>query len=268
MKMKKIVTLILAFALVAALSIGATVAFLTASDEEVNTFTVGNVKIDLIESQYHRTNAGVSSEASQTKEEPLSGGYLWAPKVQMEGTPENTPNKAVGGEQYTGEYFSDAQIEEDAKTYKDGYFAEHAANMVPGDNVRKCPYVKNTGKNPAYIRVRALVPADFDAIANSSQYTQTAINQKEVKFVRQDNVKIDGIAYNQYTFTYVDPLQPNALTFWNVWGNITIDQGVTNEQLAAVPVDHQKVIFQADAIQSEGFATAEDAFAAFDAAAK
>lgn len=48
-KMKKVLLMCTAYALVAAIAIGATLAFFTDRDSEVNTFTVGDVKIDLTE---------------------------------------------------------------------------------------------------------------------------------------------------------------------------------------------------------------------------
>ena len=65
-----------------------------------------------------------------------------------------------------------------------------------------------------------------------------------------------------YDFTYVKPVKPGELTFWNVWGNIAINKEATAEQLKNV--DSFNVIIEADAIQAEGFANATEAFAAFD----
>lgn len=269
---KKIFALCLVIALAATAIIGGTLAFFTDTDEETNTFTVGNVKIDLIESQYHRVNAGKGDVGNV--EEPLLGGYLWASNVTLEGTPENTPNYTTSDETWDGKYFSDAQIEADAATYKNGYFAEHN-NMMPGSNVRKNPYVKNTGHNDAYIRVRVLIPVSlFNVIDNGPSYwTSTAMNEGEVtsKAVTIYNtdptavpqVKRGDIMYYEYDFTYTDALKPGELTFWNVWGNIAINKDATEEQLGQV--ESFDVIFEADAIQAAGFATAADAFAAFDA---
>ena len=49
MKMKKVLALVLALCLAMAMGVGATLAYLTATDNKVNTFTVGNVAIDLTE---------------------------------------------------------------------------------------------------------------------------------------------------------------------------------------------------------------------------
>ena len=271
---KKITAIFLCIALVAIAVVGASLAYFTDTKAAKNTFTVGNVKIELLESQYHRVNAGKGNAIGQT--EPLMGGYLWAANVDMQGTPENTPNYVTSGEVWDGQYFSDAQIEADAATYKDGYFAEHSQNMVPGANVRKNPYVKNTGASDAYIRIRTLIPVSlFDVIDNGPSYwTTTAMNEGQVTSnavntyntsgataVKQ--VERDGIMYYEYDFTFVKAVKPGELTFWNVWGNIAINKDATAEDLANV--ESFDVIFEADAIQADGFADAAAAFAAFDA---
>lgn len=271
---KKLTAIFLCVALVAIAIVGASLAYFTDTDSAKNTFTVGNVKIQLLESQYHRVNAGRGNAVGQT--EPLMGGYLWAADVDMQGTPDNTPNYVTSGEVWNGQYFSDAQIEADAAAYKDGYFAEHSQSMVPGANVRKNPYVKNTGTNDAYIRIRTLIPVSlFDVIDNGPSYwTTTAMSEGQVTSnavntyntagataVKQ--VERDGIMYYEYDFTFVKPVKAGELTFWNVWGNIAINKDATAEDLANV--ESFDVIFEADAIQADGFADAAAAFAAFDA---
>ena len=53
MKMKKVLALVLALCLAMAIGVGATVAYLTfVTEEKVNTFTVGNVTIELTEPQW------------------------------------------------------------------------------------------------------------------------------------------------------------------------------------------------------------------------
>ena len=47
--MKKVIAWILTLAMVAAVSIGATLAYLTSTDEDVNVMALGNVKIDQLE---------------------------------------------------------------------------------------------------------------------------------------------------------------------------------------------------------------------------
>ena len=70
-------------------------------------------------------------------------------------------------------------------------------------------------------------------------------------------IKADGYG------DFVKPVKAGELTFWNVWGNIAINKDATAEDLANV--ESFDVLFEADAIQAEGFADAAAAFAAFDA---
>ena len=247
---------------IAALVLSAgTLAYFTDTDEETNTFTIGNVKIDLIESQIHRANPG--------------SGALNTPGITRDGTADNTSGIKNGTETaYTSGYVSDATIKADADTYKTtgGYYETNAKNMVPGSNVRKAPYVINTGKNDAYIRVRVLIPKTLFTIIDNgpSMWTTTAMNEGEVSsnavdyYLSHSNtadestvVTREGVDYYEFDFTYTDAIKPEEMTFWNVWGNIAIDKNATSADLA-------NVICEADAIQADGFANATAAFEAFD----
>lgn len=281
---KKLLAIGLAVAVLAVTIVGMSIAYFTDTDNETNTFTVGNVDIELIESQYHRVNAGKGNATDM--EEPIIGGYLWAADVELLGNTSNTPD-AENGTTGTWTYFSDEQIKEDAAHYKDqgGYFDTHSNLMVPGANVRKNPYVINTGDNDAYVRVRVLIPVSLFAIIDKgpSYWTTTAMNEgkvvsEAVNYYLTDEgyaafmdgtadeyivVRDDGIRYYEFDFTYTYKLEPKAMTFWNCWGNIAIDKDATADDL--VQVESFDVIFEADAIQAQGFATYADAFAAFDA---
>lgn len=278
MKRKSFVLALTAAMMAAALVVGGTLAYFTDTDQEINTFTVGNVDIELIESQYHRTNAGKGNATDLT--EPLTGGYLWAANVDLQGTPNNTDAKDGTTGNHT--YFSDKQIKDDAKTYKKDYFAEHSTNMVPGSNVRKNPYVVNTGKNDAYVRVNAYVPVKLFALLDKgpSMWTTTAMNEGKVvsKAVDAYNantesfldgnakdyiVNYKGVDCYKFDFTYTYILQPGDMTFWNCWGNIAIDPAATD--LSGIGENGFDVTFTADAIQATGFADYKAAFEAFDA---
>ena len=128
------------------------------------------------------------------------------------------------------------------------------------------PYVKNTGANDAYIRIRVMFPAELDtAVLNSSMYTTSAISRGEFTMVKTENVEKDGKLYNVYTFTRTEALKPNEMTYWNVWGTVHMDPDVTNEEIAnLLPNGAFNVLVEADAIQADGFANATAAFAAFD----
>ena len=271
---KKILLVGLLVVLVAAISVGLTVAYLTSTDEATNTFTMGDVKIDLIESTYHREGNDNSGDTS---------------------IPD--PTNAASGMKYVTDghkAFTDAEIQANAKDYAD-YIAKRGDKLVPGRNVAKCPYVINTGKTDAFIRIRVLVPsaanADFvnaeDGGVITNQWTSTSMISGE--FLKDENktytwdnapvinkgVNVDGKTYDEYVFVRKEALAAGAMTEWNVWNFIGIAATATNADiqkaigagaiyLNADGIYTFDVLVQADAIQAEGFADATAAFAAFD----
>lgn len=256
MNKRRILAAAMALCIVAIIAVGATMAYLTYTDTAKNTFTVGNVEIKLLESSLHRENAGVANGATSTSE-------LWS-NVEKLGSGNTSPYKAGDT------FYTDAQIEADAAEYK----CENV-KLNPGQSYHKMPYVKNTGANDAYIRIRVMIPADLDtAILNSSMYTSSAMIKNEFTMVYDNSGKVDrkGVKYNVYTFTRIDPLESGKLTYWNVWGTIHMDADVTNEELAGFfgagkPYADGTfpVLVEADGIQADGFANATEAWAAFDA---
>ena len=247
---KKLTAIFLCIALV-----GASMAYFTDTKNATNTFTVGNVKIKLLESSLHRENAGVANGQTSDSE-------LWS-DVEKEGSG-NTSKYKAGDTFYT-----DAQIEENARTYTCDNI-----QLIPGRSYHKMPYVKNVGNNDAYIRIRVMIPVDLDtAVLNSSMYTSSAMSSNEftMAYNNQNPVERGNIKYNVYTFTRIDPLAPNEMTYWNVWGTIRMDTTVTSAQSEALFGENGSyrdgvfpVLVEADAIQSEGFADATAAWAAFD----
>lgn len=248
MKKKTILVAAIAVMLVAALVVGGTLAYFTDTKSATNTFTVGNVDIELLESSLHRENAGIANGATSDSE-------LWS-DVAKEGSNNTSPYKAGDT------FYTDAQIKANAEKY-----TCDNVKLNPGEYYHKMPYVVNTGKNDAYIRIRVMIPAALDtAILNSSMYTTTALNNKEFTKAYDNTGAVvrDGVKYNVYTFTRIDPLKAGEMTYWNVWGTIHMDPGVTNEEIAnLLPNGTFNVLVEADAIQADGFANATDAFAAF-----
>lgn len=256
MKKKTILVAAIAVMLVAALVVGGTLAYFTDTKSAKNTFTVGNVKIDLLESSLHRENAGIANGATSDSE-------LWS-DVEKLGSNNTSPYKAGDT------FYTDEQIKANAEKY-----TCDNVKLNPGESYHKMPYVVNTGKNYAYIRIRVMIPADLDtAILNSSMYTTTALNNKEFTKAYDNTGAVvrDGVKYNVYTFTRIAPLKAGEMTYWNVWGTIHMDTDVTNEEIASLFGEGKPyadgtfpVLVEADAIQADGFANATAAFAAFDA---
>ena len=273
---KKLTAIFLCVALAAIAIVGASLAYFTDTKSATNTFTVGNVKINLIESTYHRTgndNAGDTSVPDPTTK-----------AAGMEFVPDGWT------------VFTDDEIKVDAAKYSE-YIGKHGKNMVPGRGVVKCPYVVNIGANDAYIRIRVLVPSaannDFVAVEDggviTNQWCTSCIKQGEfidgkgggwnnAPAIDKASVTNDGVTYDVYTFTRTKPLAAGAMTEWNVWNYIGIDKTATSADIqkaidaGAIKVAETdggaktmtlNVLVEADAIQAEGFADAAAAWAAF-----
>lgn len=249
--MKKKITSICLAAIIAVTAIaGASLAYFTSTDEAVNEFTVGDVKIDLIEADIHRVNAGAvtaDGKLAVNVSDYTDGWVSSAPEAE----------DAYG---WNKGYFTDNQIKASAEKYSE-YLAKAGENIVPGRTIRKNPYVINTGKNDAYVRVRVLIPAKVDSMVNASMYVGTGLSNGA--FTMGDKVTItkDNTEYVQYSFVYNDALVPGQMTFWNCWSSIEIADSLDNEDITA---SEFAVIIEADAIQAEGFSNAAEAFAAFD----
>ena len=272
---KKLTAIFLCVALVAIAIVGASLAYFTDTKSATNTFTVGNVKIDLIESQFHREGNDNS-------------GDITIPDPTHKVTADDGMKYVTTGHTM----FTDAEIKKDAKTYATDYLAVKGENMVPGRGVAKCPYVINTGANDAYIRVRVMVPSaannDFVAVKDggviTNQWCTTAIKNGEFIDGKgggwnnapaiERNVEKDGMKYDVYTFTRIQPLKAGAMTEWNVWNFIGINKDATSADIQkAIDAGAIKtatdgtmtlnVLVEADAIQAEGFKDAAAAWAAF-----
>ena len=214
---KKVLILTLCIALLAVAAVGGTLAYFTDTEEVTNTFTVGNVKIELLESQLLRAE-GITDEA----------------------------------------------IAADAEGYA-AYLAQAGKNILPGISVKKAPYIRNTGSNNAYVRLRMLIPVELVDIV-TCVYTSEAVADGSVTDpVKLDNVTIDGVEYAQFAVVYNEKLAPEAMTYWPVFSQVKLNEDVTSEDVAGLTDATFNIILQADAIQADTFESAAAAFAAFDA---
>lgn len=270
---KKLTAIFLCVALVAIAVVGASLAYFTDTKSAQNTFTVGNVKINLIESRFHREGNDNSGDTSIPDPTNIASGMTYV----------TDGHKA----------FTDAEIKEDAETYKDAYLAVKGENMVPGRGVAKCPYVINTGANDAYIRIRVMIPSaannDFVNVHEggviTNQWCSTSFISGEfidgkgggwnnAPAIAKASVTKDGVTYDVYTFTRTKPLAAGAMTEWNVWNFIGIDKTATSADVqkaidagaitATGDTMTLNVLVEADAIQAEGFDNAAAAWAAFN----
>lgn len=306
MKINKKATLATAGVLGIAAIVGTlgTMSYFTDTEKATNSFSLGNVDIELYESQLHRVNAG---KDPGTCEAPVATDrilYTCDSSLEFLGTSENTTSVANGHETaWTGAYFSDDQIIADAENYESttvtkaseattsnyytsGSFTAESTGLVAGSNLRKNAYVKNIGTSDAYVRIKIYVPKSFDdSSAANWMYTNTALAEGEItmtvgetktaaEFGLTSTDYVYGDAnteYIEYDFIYEDALKPGEMTFWSPIGaayvKTTATQAAAQQDLLQDANGNYGIdlIVKADGIQAVGFDTAEAAFAAYDA---
>lgn len=156
---------------------------------------------------------------------------------------------------------TDEQIIANAEDYQD-YLAEAGKNMVPGRWVMKAPYVYNVGNNAAYIRVVATMTKEVWNSINIMEYTtanEKGAIEKVVIVEGKDNVTL--------TYVYTKALEPDEITYYAPFWRFQVMPHLDNDDLAGLTGEgvENLITVRADAIQAEGFDTAAEAFAAFDA---
>jgi len=201
---KKILVISLTVAVLAITIIGGTLAWFTDEQEATNTFTVGNVEIEL--------------------REPLWDGVLFG------GTAEKQPDDSTLGKNL-------------------------AVNLVPGREIPKNPQVMNVGANPCYVRL-VLTSTDISTAAMWNALITQVMQDKDTVWTWQ--VAADG---SSVYFTYNSILNPQAETS-AAFGSFKIDENATEKNVIDVfGADSSfDLVVTAQAIQSEGFDTAADAF--------
>lgn len=185
MKMKKIALLAASMVTLVAVSVGGTMAYLTADASATNVFTIGNVKIAIEEPSW-----------------PATG----------------------------------------------------TVNIEPGQTVTKDPFVKNTGLNPAYIRVKVDIPTGtINDVANTKLFTLGTLGTGWT-------LESDGYYY------YDGIVQPNGQTS-KLFEQVTLINSYAENGDTAVDKD---IVVTAEAVQTKGLTnndgtevtTAQQAFAA------
>lgn len=213
-----------------------TISYFTDVDNATNEFTVGNIDIELFESQLHRMNSGRAGSFDAMVSDPdyctntgtnIDNNTGAGPQGTYESAKYCTPGmdahqtEGISGIEngHTGRTwgYSDQTIKDDAETYQagadttddatdDGYFTRVSKNIVPGQYIRKFAYVENKDESSdAYIMIRYMVPEeyadDLEIGIPGSPYTEgyfTAVEKDGDDFVAYTgNVK----QYTGYTET-------------------------------------------------------------------
>lgn len=269
--MKRILAMVLSVAIIASLAIGGTVAYFTDSDAATNVFTVGNVKIKLLEQQ----RDGNSLEDFEQNKNLM-------PIV---------PDLNDDGEVVTKR---DTLGMNTAQNYQD-----------------KIVRVENTGKSEAWVRIFVAVPAALENevdskvalhwdtgenfVENSTGGSNYTTEFGEAKFINKQTFA--NVEYNIYCFTRQTPLQPEQTTaaalvgfyldknvdydgvdqYYYIGSKENKDNRITVKGVGAkdenggyyAPFDVSKGVLIpvcAEAVQAAGFATPAEAFkSAFEA---
>ena len=210
MKARKILVSLAALALVAAISIGGTIAYLTSNDEVVNTFTVGNVAIKLDEA---KANAD---------------GSLVAGAARVK-----------------------------ANSYK----------LLPGHTYNKDPMVTVlSGSETSYIKMTVTFSKanELDAIfaPTGAELTSIFNGYDAANWTYKGNTKNTTDNTRTYEFWYKEAVgAPTAdVALDALFDSITVPGTITNEQLKTI--EGMTITVNAYAIQADGFANAEAAWAA------
>lgn len=123
--------------------------------------------------------------------------------------------------------------------------------IYPGAILPKDPTVKNTGSNPAYVRVKVTVENFGSDVDPSTLWAPIGAGWV------LDAAKSSG---NVFYYNYDGILQPTASTS-AVFTKVVIPTSFTSANMSAI--GNFNIKLEAHAIQAQGFANVTDAFAAY-----
>ena len=212
-KLRKVLLLACSAVLLVCLSVGATIAYLTSTDEVVNTFTVGNVQIKLDEAKAN-TDGSLVPNADRVK----------------------------------------------ANTYK----------LLPGHTYNKDPMVTVLkGSESCYVKMTMTFTkaAALDAIFAPDGADMISIfkGYESANWIYKGNTKDTTKDTRTYEFWYKDTVDAskNDVPLDALFDSITVPGTITNAQLATI--EGMTITVNAYAIQADGFATTDLAWAAYSA---
>ena len=242
--MKKVIAWLLVLSLTAAISIGATLAYLTDTDEDVNVMTLGKVKIDQLE--YERVD-DESKDADATVQEFHDNKPLLP---------------AVTDKDFT--YIPGDTKVDWAQIGKDGYTSKIWDPAKINNEVDKMVFIKNKGDYDAFVRsVFAFEAGNYTTLDQFKSMVHLNLNESDYTWEWvQSPVAIpneEGGTTNYFiaTATYNNVLAPGALTEISL-SQIALDKTATNEDVEAFGETYQ-ILVKTQGIQADGFADAEEA---------
>lgn len=179
------------------------------------------------------------------------------------------PNNQFGDSGYPFDTpVTDAELKESTNSYAD-YVANQGNKVTPGFLRKKAVYVENLSNDPVYVRIVAVFPAAF---CKQDDPVMEIYTSQKGEADPQKGFKLNK-TYNDsgncvITFTFHNPVEPGALTYWPSLEGFGIPQTVPSDRIAeafaqlnGTPFD---VSVSADAINAKGYDSADEAFADFD----
>ncbi|MBR5560618.1 MAG: SipW-dependent-type signal peptide-containing protein [Clostridia bacterium] len=245
MNKRKLMSLALGLCMVAILAVGGTLAYFTDTDTETNTFTIGNVKIDLVE-EFDEENA-VLKPGSQDKNkidkivhienvgaEPAYLWYEWLIPTALDSIDGSTGlNNVLHVNSYGAtwdKYYTDSK-----------YFESYGITAA----------------------------LEFDQTWDHDPEVELGIAVGPQGYFEQ--VTIDGIQYNKYVVLYhgvVDAGEATTKAMNGVYLDSKVDFNGTDYTIDGAVIDYDfdkdiKIIVNAYGIQAEGFADVYEAYKAY-----
>jgi len=127
-------------------------------------------------------------------------------------------------------------------------------NIYPGQEIAKQPYIKNIGKNDAYVYMSVDVPVVSINGTPTELFSYTTNSGWTLGGTSSEVV--DNVTYNVYKYKYDNTLAPNGMTA-TIFDSVTVvDTDWTPTDLASM-AEVQKININAYAIQTEGMTLAQ-----------
>ena len=237
--MKKILAWVLALTMVAAGSIGATLAFLVNTDEDVNVMTLGKVKIDQLE--YERTDTEAEGEDAEVQkfrhDKPLFPG-VYDNAFDFSEKDGLVPWDAIGKDGYTSDIWDPSKINNEQD---------------------KMVFVRNKGDYDAYVRTVFAFEASPDwSYADFQRLIHLNNNTTDWtwKWI-ETPVTVGEGTYYVAVATYNHILPPAAISDISL-SQVLMDKTVTNADLQKLGETYT-ILVNTQAVQADGFTDLETA---------
>ena len=263
--MKKILMMVLSLVLVAALSIGGTVAYLQDDDSDVNVMTLGNVKIE--QHEYERVVNAEGTFATATIDNQTS----YVLKDFTQGKP-LLPATALDA---NGNPYNYGAGDYDTTRVKMSQVGSHGSmDVFVNENAQdKFVTVENTGRSDAY--VRTIIAYELGSVANFRDVINTSsfmTAQGVWKVTDIGTVVIDGNNYfvSEYIYNgakdlggvHENGVLPAGDTTYPSLAQVYMKATATNEDVEKIDGNKNgtyDILVVSQAVQTAGFADAETA---------